>query len=78
MYTEIVFSFPINLQEQRGSFDINLYGSQILNSFEDTTRKQTKTFRELCRNMEKWEIHRYFMAVLPLVSTSSSSMMILY
>lgn len=78
MCTEIEFSFLINSQEQRGSFDINLYGSQILNSFEDTTRKQTKTFRELCRNMEKWEIHRYFMAVLPLVSINISSVTILY
>ncbi|GBN64221.1 hypothetical protein AVEN_89362-1 [Araneus ventricosus] len=53
---------------QREEFDIDLYGSRILNAFEDSNRKQTITFRNFCKGKEKWEIHRYFMALLPLVN----------
>ncbi|GIX95325.1 CNDH2_C domain-containing protein, partial [Caerostris extrusa] len=55
----------------RENFDINLYGSRILNSFSDNNRKQTVTFRNFCQGKEKWEIHRYFMALLPLVNVGN-------
>ncbi|XP_055953541.1 condensin-2 complex subunit H2-like isoform X2 [Argiope bruennichi] len=58
---------------KREEFDINLYGSRILNAFEDSNRKQTITFRNFCKGKEKWEIHRYFMALLPLVNIGNVS-----
>ncbi|GFU04897.1 condensin-2 complex subunit H2 [Nephila pilipes] len=59
--------------KQRSNFDINLYGSNILDAFGNTNRKQTITFRNFCRNKEKYEIHRYFMALLPLVNVGNVS-----
>ncbi|XP_035223301.1 condensin-2 complex subunit H2-like [Stegodyphus dumicola] len=55
-------------QEKRENFDIDVYGSRILNAFEDNNRKQSMYFRHFCKNMQKWEIHRYFMALLPLAN----------
>ncbi|XP_042899692.1 condensin-2 complex subunit H2 isoform X2 [Parasteatoda tepidariorum] len=63
--------------EKREAFDINLYGSRILNSFESSetkARKQTKTFRDFCKGMEQWQIHRYFMALLPLANIGNVSL----
>lgn len=59
--------------DKRESFDIHLYGSRILNSFEDSNRKQSKTFKQICQNKQKWEIHRYFMALLPLANIGNVS-----
>ncbi|GFY72362.1 CNDH2_C domain-containing protein, partial [Trichonephila inaurata madagascariensis] len=71
-WEDIMMPFIEELNKRR-SFDINLYGSHILNAFDDTNRKQTITFRNFCKNKEKYEIHRYFMALLPLVNVGNVS-----
>ncbi|XP_054717487.1 uncharacterized protein LOC129226884 [Uloborus diversus] len=61
-------------QSRKPEFNIGQYGSDILNSFEDTDRKQTKIFKDIVKGKLKWEVHRYFLALLPLANVGNVSL----
>lgn len=54
-------------EEQRNVFDVDVYGTLIINRF--THVGEQKSFDELFAGMEKEEVARYFLSILMLVSS---------
>lgn len=55
--------------EQRASFDIHKYGSDIISTFPETKAKTTVSFNNVVQGKDKEEVCRYFLSSLMLANT---------
>ncbi|XP_047498252.1 condensin-2 complex subunit H2-like isoform X2 [Penaeus chinensis] len=59
----------LNEEEERKTFDIHSYGSQVLSYFPENGRKQTVPFSQIAQNHDSKEVSRLFLSCLMLANT---------
>jgi len=58
----------LELVEERAAFDVNVYGSRILDSFASENRKVIKRFGDIVQGQPKEEVARFFLSSLMLAN----------
>lgn len=61
----------LDTEEEREPFEIKRCGDRVTGAFDGTAAKQTRSFKELCRGLQPWEVARYFAASLELANSGS-------